>query len=145
MWSSIFSSVCALSLAKAAIIPRQEQNIQQYPEKAKAANTFNVGTEVYPGMPDEANGAPVPPIYGPRTIDLPFGRVFHGNMKLWRDDEVSESINKHNDEAKQSACGIPDAAFGNSKVAIHPYFLKYAGLDRELLSRDVKSLILIAT
>ena len=36
-----------------------------------------------------------------------------------------------NDFAKQSACGIPDSAFGNSKVAIHPYFLKFAGLDRK--------------
>ena len=39
-----------------------------------------------------------------------------------------------NDFANQSACGIPDNAFFNSKVAIHPYWLKYApdglGLDR---------------
>ena len=30
------------------------------------------------------------------------------------------------DYAKQSACGIPDNAFEPSKVAIHPYWLKYA-------------------
>ena len=35
------------------------------------------------------------------------------------------------DDAKQSACGIPDNAYSNSKVAIHPYWLKYAGLDRK--------------
>ena len=36
------------------------------------------------------------------------------------------------DSAQQSACGIPDNAFTISKVAIHPYFLKYADLSREL-------------
>ena len=35
-----------------------------------------------------------------------------------------------NDNANQSACGIPDNAWNPEKVAIHPYFLKYAGLDR---------------
>ena len=41
------------------------------------------------------------------------------------------------DFANQSACGIPDSAFLNSKVAIHPYWLKYApddlGLNRKIL------------
>lgn len=36
------------------------------------------------------------------------------------------------DSASQSACGIPDNAFQISKVAIHPYFLKYADLSRKL-------------
>ena len=35
------------------------------------------------------------------------------------------------DSAQQSACGIPDNAFTISKVAIHPYFLKYADLSRK--------------
>lgn len=39
------------------------------------------------------------------------------------------------DSATQNACGIPDNAFSISKVAIHPYFLKYADLSRELPSR----------
>ena len=36
------------------------------------------------------------------------------------------------DSANQSACGIPDNVYRDSKVAIHPYWLKYAGLDRKL-------------
>ena len=28
-----------------------------------------------------------------------------------------------------SACGIPDNAYFQEKAAIHPFFLKYAGLD----------------
>lgn len=39
------------------------------------------------------------------------------------------------DSATQSACGIPDNAFSISKVAIHPYFLKYADLSRKLSDR----------
>ena len=35
------------------------------------------------------------------------------------------------DFANQSACGIPDNAYLQGKAAIHPYFLKYAGLDRK--------------
>ena len=37
-----------------------------------------------------------------------------------------------NDNANQSVCGIPDGAWSPGKVAIHPYFLKYAGLDSGL-------------
>lgn len=35
------------------------------------------------------------------------------------------------DDPKQSACGIPHNAYSISHVAIHPYWLKYAPLDRE--------------
>lgn len=42
------------------------------------------------------------------------------------------------DSASQSACGIPDNAFSISKVAIHPYFLKYADLSRKLEHLDSK-------
>lgn len=31
-----------------------------------------------------------------------------------------------NDYANQSACGVPDSAYQASKVAIHPYWLKFA-------------------
>ncbi|KAL8784381.1 MAG: hypothetical protein Q9213_003981, partial [Squamulea squamosa] len=34
------------------------------------------------------------------------------------------------DDPKQSACGIPHNAYAISHVAIHPYWLKYAPLDR---------------
>ena len=34
-------------------------------------------------------------------------------------------------EHSHSACGIPDNALDQNKAAIHPYWLKYAGLDRQ--------------
>lgn len=36
------------------------------------------------------------------------------------------------DDPKQSACGIPHNAYSISHVAIHPYWLKYAPLDRKI-------------
>lgn len=38
------------------------------------------------------------------------------------------------DDPKQSACGIPHNAYSISHVAIHPYWLKYAPLDRKNLT-----------
>ena len=79
---------------------------------------------------------PIPDIYGPRDIDLPFYRMYHGNMmffpagQLNTADKNTDEFGSKNDDAQQSACGIPDNAFFDSKVAIHPYFLKYADLSR---------------
>ena len=81
---------------------------------------------------------PVPDVYGAREIDLPFYRLYHGNMKFFpvgqlnTPNEATDTwINNGGvDNANQSACGIPDNAFFHSKVAIHPYFLKYADLSR---------------
>ncbi|KAL9607339.1 MAG: hypothetical protein Q9167_007738 [Letrouitia subvulpina] len=89
------------------------------------------------------NGIPayvhtIPPVeYQARSIDIPFGRLFHGKMKFFSAGQFNlpgsaTSVwgNGKRDNTNQSACGIPDDAFFQSKVAIHPYFLKYAGLER---------------
>ncbi|KAI4087738.1 MAG: hypothetical protein LQ339_008820 [Xanthoria mediterranea] len=76
-------------------------------------------------------------VYGSRSIDLPFGRLQHGTMKFFEAGELNTpsgrsdvwAPGKH-DSAKQSACGIPDSAYQISKVAIHPYWLKFAPLER---------------
>lgn len=41
-----------------------------------------------------------------------------------------------------SACGIPDNSCDQGKAAIHPYWLKYAGLDRKylLINRSITTL-----
>ena len=76
-----------------------------------------------------------PDVYGLRDADLPFGRLFHGNLNFFRhtnDPTRSQTTwNSSLDSAEQGACGIPYNAFFISTVAIHPYFLKYAGLDRK--------------
>ena len=63
----------------------------------------------------------------------------HGNLKLFPAGQLNSPSTDHDlwqpegqDSATQSACGIPDNAFSISKVAIHPYFLKYADLSRKL-------------
>ena len=84
--------------------------------------------------PPEDPSAPIPAVYGLRAVDIPFGRLHQGNLKYfprgqlntltdWEDDWADQG---GKDMANQSACGIPDLAFKASKVAIHPYFLKYA-------------------
>ena len=50
-------------------------------------------------------------------------------------DDTDDWLPQGTDSATQSACGIPDNAFSISKVAIHPYFLKYADLSRKLPDR----------
>ena len=84
----------------------------------------------------------VNPVYGVHPTDIHMGRLHFGAVKFfgpgqlntpdgWTDD-FQQNVN---DYANQSACGIPDNAFYISKVAIHPYHLKYApeglGLSRK--------------
>lgn len=53
-------------------------------------------------------------------------------IMLIRGNDVRESV--LNGLTLCSACGIPDNAYFQTKAAIHPYFLKYAGLDRKFCS-----------
>ena len=83
------------------------------------------------------NGETPPAIYGARSIDLPFYRLYHGNLNFFPAGQLNSPTGVGDkwvpdgiDSANQSACGIPDNAFSISKVAIHPYFLKYADLSR---------------
>jgi hypothetical protein len=75
-------------------------------------------------------------MYGPRDFDLPFYRLYGGNLKYFPAGELNTPTGngdvwgKEYDNVNQSACGIPDNAFFISKVAIHPYFLKFADLSR---------------
>ena len=64
--------------------------------------------------------------------------IQHGNMKFFPKGQLNSEtyetdqwLPQGTDSASQSACGIPDNAFSISKVAIHPYFLKYADLSRK--------------
>ena len=63
--------------------------------------------------------------------------MYHGNLKFFSPgqlntaDGITDQWGASNDNANQSACGIPDNAWKVSKVAIHPYFLKYADLSRK--------------
>ena len=69
------------ALASAAIIPRVSPQLQAIPATAKPDNTFNVGTFYLTRERDISTEIP-PAIYGSRPIDLPFGRLYHGNMNI---------------------------------------------------------------
>lgn len=127
-----------LSFASASTIRRQAPGFQSIPAKGKADKTFSNGKPALIGEPALSGETP-PDIYGARSIDIPFYRLYHGNMNFFptgqlntKDSNTDKWTPAGIDSASQSACGIPDNAFFDSKVAIHPYFLKYADLSREV-------------
>lgn len=132
-------ALVAASVASAVVIRPRDPGFQEIPTSAQADNTFSNGAPLLAQEPPDQTGLPVPDVYGVRNVDLPFGRLYHGKMKFFskgqlntRDKITDDWIDKPGvtDSANQSACGIPDNAFSISKVAIHPYFLKYADLSR---------------
>ena len=144
MLSLLVSILSAASVGHSSIIRRQDPGMQQIPTTAKADNTFNNGAPQLNSEPPQVSDTP-PAVYGARSVDLPFGRLYHGNMMFFSSGELNTPTGDTDqwintpatptqngiDSANQSACGIPDNAFSGSKVAIHPYFLKYADLSRK--------------
>ena len=135
-------ALVAASIASAHVIrPRAggDPPFQQVPTSAQADNTFNTSrTAQWP--PPLETGAAIPEVYGNRSFDLPFNRLYHGKMKFFARGQMNspngwtdQAIGQPGviDSASQSACGIPDNAFSGSKVAIHPYFLKFMPLERK--------------
>lgn len=139
----------SLALRQAPTATYTNTAVQSYPATAPDPSSFyqkgSLSADNLPliGEPPQLGG-PVDPVYGTRNIDLPFGRLFEGNIKFFPEGELNspgqntdvfstspDLSSVSNDNANQSACGIPDNAFFQSKVAIHPYFLKYAALDRK--------------
>lgn len=141
MLSHLVSVLAIASLASSAVLRRQDLPMQSIPATGKADGTFNNGAPLLAAEPPPSTEIP-PSVYGARSIDLPFYRLFHGNMKFFsagqlntptgiKDEWINTPANTAEngiDSANQSACGIPDNAWSISKVAIHPYFLKYADL-----------------
>ena len=134
------SFALALASAASAIIIRRDPGYQEIPTSAQPDNTFSNGAPQLAAEPPMQTTVPVPDVYGSRDIDLPFGRLYHGKMKFFSSGQLNtaDQITDYwitdprvTDSAKQSACGIPDNAFSISKVAIHPYFLKFVPLSRK--------------
>ena len=138
MFSHFYLSLFAASCASASVIPRQAPNTGPFQTiKVKPDNTFHNGAAQLNAEPPTSNDIP-PAVYGARDIDLPFNRLYHGKMKFFSEGQLNSPTGiqdvwhpGQNDYANQSACGIPDNAYSASKVAIHPYFLKYADLSRK--------------
>ena len=144
MFFYFYLSLVAASLASTSVIPRQasDPGLMQT-IKVKADNTFHNGAPQLTAEPPASNDIP-PAVYGARDIDLPFNRLYHGKMKFFPRGQLNSPTGDQdvwapgkNDYANQSACGIPDNAYSASKVAIHPYFLKYADLSRKPTRKGV--------
>ncbi|KAI4213160.1 MAG: hypothetical protein L6R36_009462, partial [Xanthoria steineri] len=118
------------------------QGLQHVPDEPKAVNTFSNGHSQDNdgfdwGWDANKKPFPIPDLYQPRDIDIPFGRMYHGNISFFGYGQYNDPTDNTAtwgpdalDRANQSACGIPDDSSFQTKAAIHPYFLKYAGLDR---------------
>ena len=138
----LFSLAAVLSVAalshSAAIQPRLPAGGAQSVPNTPPTKFFHQGVKQLTGEPPQDTTTPVPDVYGARDIDLPFYRLYHGNMKFFPAGQLNTPDKDRDvwiedggvDNANQSACGFPDNAFSVSKVAIHPYFLKYADLSR---------------
>ena len=143
MISAILLPALALLANGAAVGPRQAETsataigMQAIPSGAPATQNFSSGAPQLNAEPPVTGDTP-PALYGTRKIDIPFYRLYHGNINFFSKgqlntpDQDTDVWGSQYDNVNQSACGIPDNAFSISKVAIHPYFLKYAGLDRKL-------------
>ncbi|KAI9726324.1 MAG: hypothetical protein M1828_001598 [Chrysothrix sp. TS-e1954] len=103
------------------------------PGQNKTDNTYaDTSVPKLNSEPDKDDSA-VDPIYGVHDTDIHMGRLHLGHVKFFAAGQLNSPTNSTDawgpnviDFANQSACGIPDAAFSISKVAIHPYHLKYA-------------------
>lgn len=92
MLLDLASLLLAASLASGASIPRQgpdilnarqdsgDPGLQEIPTTAKPDNTFSNGAQMIAGS-NTTNETP-PDVYGNRTIDLPFGRLYVRNFQL---------------------------------------------------------------
>lgn len=106
----------------------------------RCASDFNNGKPLRVGLPANPSGSLY--CHGPYGIQakagIPFSRANRGKLLFYGKGEgntpdgvTDQWIDQGGiDDPKQSACGIPHNAYSISHVAIHPYWLKYAPLDR---------------
>ncbi|KAL9037117.1 MAG: hypothetical protein Q9214_005840 [Letrouitia sp. 1 TL-2023] len=145
MLSNLVAFLVSTSMVNSLTVPQNPNTkrgaasdppFQKIPAGAVPAIKFDSTAKTLKGLPPYVHTNP-PAEYQARSIDIPFGRLFHGKMKFFSAGQFNlpgsaTSVwgKGKRDNTNQSACGIPDDAFFQSKVAIHPYFLKYAGLER---------------
>ena len=144
MHYSLYLTLLNIAFTHASVLPRAEQApswdgpFQDVPPNGLPDNTFHDPNWVdpYPELNQHPSENVEPPLeYQPRPFDIPFGLLTSGKLNFFKKSQLNDPTRatesgdsrpgKH-DSAKNSACGIPDAAYATSKVAIHPYWLKYA-------------------
>ena len=128
-------SVSASLFFLIAISTAADPPFQQIPTAPKQPGTFSNGKPGLYAEPPQVSADGQPAEYGARDIDIPFYRLYNGSMNFFSETNVpgkdTTEMGSQYDNANQSACGIPYNAWFISTVAIHPYFLQYAGLDRK--------------
>ena len=120
-------------LALAAVYARQQASGTPTSQGSPNGPWQNVNGQPKLNTEPAISSATVAPEFAAHPIDIPFGRLHQGALKyfpagyLHTPNGITDDWQPNvNDFANQSACGIPDNAFYISKVAIHPYYLKYS-------------------
>lgn len=73
-----------------------DPGLSPIPDTAKPDNTFHNGAPERI-MDDPYSSDPIPDYYQPRNIDLPFGRMVHGNMSMFPYGQVNDpALNTNN-------------------------------------------------
>lgn len=129
----IFKSLLTLLLTAGTSVIAADPPLQSIPATSKAPGSFSNNAPRLNAEPPEVDATHQPDTYGVRDVDIPFYRLYNGSLKFFSHTNdpaaATTTFDSKYDSANQSACGIPYNAWFISTVAIHPYFLKYAGLD----------------
>ena len=117
--------------------PTWDGPFRNVPIHAKADNTYFTPpgpvTSRYYLHESNQSRASITAVYQARPHDIPFTALVRGKLNFFKNhfnSNPSAALTNvwapnNNDRASNSACGIPDNAYNGSKVAIHPYWLKY--------------------
>ena len=122
MQQSVFSLSLLAVFASCAILPRgdgdgpanigmptalTDQGLQDVPDEPKAPNTMsnghsqdNAGFDW--GWDENKKPFPIPDLYHPRDIDIPFGRMYHGKISFF-------DYGQYNLATDNTATWAPDA------------------------------------
>lgn len=82
------SLLCVAAIANGAALQRRDPGFQSIPSTGQKDNTFNNGAAARTGEPPDTSDPP-PDIYGARSIDLPFYRLYSGNMKFFPEGQLN--------------------------------------------------------
>jgi len=78
----LFFLAAVTAVAQSSALRPRDPSLQSIPSTGQKDNTFNNGAAARTGeLPD--TGDTPPDIYGARSIDLPFNRLYSGDMKFF--------------------------------------------------------------
>jgi hypothetical protein len=132
---TLTATVLATVILNDFVMAPSAGGMQTIPQATKTPSKFSNGHDPLLSEPPDTR-CQVPDVYVARKICIPIGRYMHGNLNFFptMDDPSKDTSVWGSDHGngEQTACAISANAYFISNVAMHPYWLKYAALDRKL-------------